>query len=80
MKFIYTLILLSLMTGFSLYNRVAATSVVGLLCEQVENPPGVDASRPRLSWQLTSTERGQKQTAYQILVAGSEEKLRRGAR
>jgi alpha-L-rhamnosidase len=78
MKFIYTLILMSLMTGFSLYNGVAAISVAGLLCEQVENPLGVDASRPRLSWQLTSNERGQKQTAYQILVAGSEEKLRRG--
>jgi hypothetical protein len=36
MKFIYTLILMSLMTGFSLYNRVAATSVVGLLCNNLK--------------------------------------------
>lgn len=78
MKFIHTFILMSLVTVFPLHNGVAATSVAGLLCEQVENPLGVDASRPRLSWQLTSNERGQKQTAYQILVAGSEGKLRSG--
>ena len=53
----------------------AATTVGNLRCESLENPPGIDATQPRLSWQLNSTERGQKQTAYQILVASSEKNL-----
>lgn len=43
-----------------------------LRCEYRENPLGVDAARPRLSWILISDQRGQKQTAYQILVASSD--------
>ena len=34
-------------------------------CEYLENPIGVDVSRPRLSWKLESNIQGQKQTAYQ---------------
>src|SRR5919202_262781 len=47
-----------------------------LRCEHRRNPLGVDAARPRLSWILESEERGQKQSAYQILVAGNEDDLR----
>jgi alpha-L-rhamnosidase len=36
----------------------------------------VGTTCPRLSWVLDSDGRGQKQSAYQILVAGSEENLR----
>jgi alpha-L-rhamnosidase len=39
-----------------------------LRCEYRTNPV-VDVARPRLSWLLKSDERGQKQTAYQIMVA-----------
>jgi alpha-L-rhamnosidase len=53
-------------------------SVAGLRCEYAANPLGVDRPVPRLSWQLQGAARGQKQTAYQILVASSEEKLRSG--
>ena len=42
-----------------------------LRCEYLENPLGIDATQPRLSWIVESNERGQKQTAYQIIVAGS---------
>ena len=38
----------------------------------MENPLGLDASRPRLNWQLKSDQRAVKQTAYQILVASSQ--------
>jgi hypothetical protein len=34
-------------------------------------PMGIDAPKPRLSWQLRSDERGQRQTAYRVLVASS---------
>jgi alpha-L-rhamnosidase len=47
-----------------------------LRCEHRHDPLGLDAVRPRLSWILESEERGQTQSAYQVLVAGSEEDLR----
>src|ERR1041385_5804042 len=47
-----------------------------LRCEHLEDPLGIEVAKPRLSWILDSTERGQKQTAYQILVAGSEVNLK----
>jgi alpha-L-rhamnosidase len=53
----------------------AATTVGNLRCESLENPLGIDVTQPRLSWQLDSTKRGQKQIAYQILVASSEKNL-----
>ena len=54
----------------------AATSATDLRCENLENPPGIDATEPRLSWILNSSDRGQKQTAYHILVASTESKLK----
>ncbi len=49
--------------------------VADLRCEYLRDPIGIDAERPRLSWKLESRRRGQKQTAYQILVAGDRETL-----
>jgi alpha-L-rhamnosidase len=46
-----------------------------LRCEYRVDPLGVDERVPRLSWALESEERGQVQSAYRILVAGSEEDL-----
>jgi alpha-L-rhamnosidase len=42
------------------------------------NPLGIDASRPRLGWILTSDRRAQRQSAYEILAASSAEVLRDG--
>ncbi len=47
-----------------------------LRCEYRVNPLGIDVVQPRLSWTLESQQRAQAQSAYQILVAGSEENLR----
>ena len=44
-------------------------------CEYLEDPLGIDVTRPRLSWRLESGQRGQRQTAYHLLVASSPEKL-----
>jgi alpha-L-rhamnosidase len=44
--------------------------VTSLLCEYLKDPLGIDTTAPRLSWALESAERGQKQTAYQIVVSG----------
>jgi alpha-L-rhamnosidase len=46
-----------------------------LRCENLENPTGIDAAQPGLSWILNSTGRGRNQAAYQILVASSRENL-----
>jgi alpha-L-rhamnosidase len=55
----------------------AGLHVKQLRCEYLENPLGIDAAQPRLSWILDSTDRGQKQTAYQILVASSVQELKK---
>lgn len=49
--------------------------VSNLTCEYRINPLGIDVLQPRLSWQLESNQRGTRQTAYRILVAGSDEAL-----
>lgn len=46
-----------------------------LYCEYRNNPIGIDIQKPRLSWELGSSERAQAQTAYRIVVASSEELL-----
>ena len=51
--------------------------IVGLKCQSVINPLGVDTSTPKFSWLMESRERGQKQTAYQILVSDNLEDLSR---
>jgi alpha-L-rhamnosidase len=54
----------------------AATLEPGRLrCEMLEDPLGIDTAKPRLSWALSSGERAQSQTAYQILVASTSQTL-----
>ena len=47
-----------------------------LRCEYRTEPLGIDAPTPRLSWTVASDGRGQKQTAYRVLAAGSAESLK----
>jgi alpha-L-rhamnosidase len=51
-----------------------------LRCEYLADPLGIDVTKPRLGWVIEEREqrsdvRGQRQTAYQVLVASSEELL-----
>ena len=46
-----------------------------LQCEMLTNPLGIDVLQPRLSWQIITNKAEVEQTAYQILVASSLEKL-----
>ncbi|MBD0255026.1 MAG: family 78 glycoside hydrolase catalytic domain [Cytophagales bacterium] len=48
---------------------------VALRCEYRENPLGLDARQPQLSWQLRDNRRGAAQRAYQVLVASSPKLL-----
>ncbi len=47
------------------------TTVANLRSEHLQNPLGIDVTKPRLSWISTLTQRGAHQTAYQVLVASS---------
>jgi alpha-L-rhamnosidase len=46
-----------------------------LRCEYRVDPLGIEEPAPRLSWVVESGERGQRQTAYRLLVASSEKLL-----
>ena len=61
-------------------NAIADTrlAVKNLRCEYKSDPLGIDVRKPRLSWELTSTERGVLQTSYEIRVAASETELAKG--
>ena len=89
--------MITTVTVLSSIPAVSAVVATKLRCEYRENPLGIDAEKPRLSWVIAdcgpliadvrsgNTEvrdprseiRGQKQTAYQILVASSEELLKK---
>ncbi|MHC4282702.1 MAG: glycoside hydrolase family 78 protein, partial [Planctomycetota bacterium] len=49
-----------------------------LRCEYRDQPLGIDHPAPRLGWTLESSVRGQKQTAYRVLVARSIKALQAG--
>jgi alpha-L-rhamnosidase len=63
--------------GASLHQR-SAIRVTDLRCEYTRHPLGVESPRPHLSWVLTSRQRDQRQTAFQILVSSSAALLARG--
>jgi alpha-L-rhamnosidase len=58
-------------------SREPAIFPTGLTCEYLVNPTAVDVLQPRLSWinVAEKSERGQFQSAYQVRVASSREKL-----
>ncbi len=49
-----------------------------LRCESRVDPWSVESPRPRLGWTLESSTRGQRQSAYQIHVASTADRLRSG--
>ena len=73
----FTCSILSLFLGLAVLSSplAAGVTVRGLKCEHLLDPLGIDTARPRLSWVLESDERGQRQTACQILVASTLEGL-----
>lgn len=67
--------LITLLLLLPLQKLVAQVSVQNLKCEMLVNPLGIDATQPRLSWEILSPKRNVVQKAYQILVASTAEKL-----
>ena len=73
------ILLLVLLVMTAVNSNITAAGTIeptALKCEYRVNPLGIDANPPRLSWILESSDRGQKQTAYRVLVASSKEKLK----
>ena len=73
MKGLVLLLLFVFMAGFS---PVKSSEQAGgpfppaeLRCEYLSNPVGIDVKQPRFSWALEHSERGEKQSAYQIIVS-----------
>ena len=75
----FSLILLMLIDRSTGHASITVTPipVTQLRCEGLTDPLAIDTTRPRLSWILESDRRGERQTAYQILVASSPELLAR---
>ena len=78
--------ILALVTALLLAPMVLihAADVAQLRCEHRNNPTGVDVENPRMSWVMEERSqrpeaRGQRQTAWQVLVASSKELIKRGA-
>lgn len=65
-------ILLSLFTF-----AIESIYISNITCESKINPIGIEVKNPRFSWVINSNERDTYQSAYQILVADSPEKLRK---
>ncbi len=76
-KTFYPLLLVIFLSGHYL-SVFAGIHPVNLSCEYVENPLGIDVAAPLLGWKLQSGERGQLQTAYELMVATSEADLEQG--
>lgn len=54
----------------------SSVTVTGLTVEHRQGEPlGIDVEHPRLSWQMASAVRGQRQQAYQVLVATTPDRL-----
>ncbi len=47
-----------------------------LRCEYMDDPLGVDTTEPRFQWVLEHSDRAEKQTAYQVLVATKADLLK----
>ena len=79
MKKLYVMCLLGVLVGcHGAKSMNSGTLSPGqLTCEYLENPSVVDQSQPRLSWINVAGEgvRGQAQSAWQVRVASSKDRL-----
>jgi alpha-L-rhamnosidase len=82
---IYLLVITIIIAGYYFYqestaqqlSRERALAPIGLRCNNLKNPTGIDTSLPVFSWILNPISRGDGQAAYEILVASSRQNLAR---
>ena len=77
-KFFLGMITLLLLINGIPAHALAKTGVTQLICEYQTNPLGIDVVKPRLSWQLATSENDVMQTAYEIKVSESPAKMNSG--
>lgn len=79
--FLYRFILLAaivMVAGSGAAPEKVVVDMNKMRCELMYHPQNIDVAQPRLSWVVESSERNVMQTAYQVLVATSKEKLEEG--
>ena len=67
--FLLVILILFVTTVFS------QVKVVNLLTENLTNPIGIDVRQPRFSWQLSGSQRGLVQTAYELKVLNGKKTI-----
>ena len=55
-----------------LFSACNSMEISDLMVEYEKTPLGIDVENPRFSWQMSSNERGQSQSGYQIVVTDEE--------
>ena len=60
----------------SMFASLTMAKPIHLRVEHLDNPLGIDVAAPRMSWMADNTERNWRQSAYQIAVASSPEKIK----
>lgn len=76
LKTTFMKLLFALLFSLAVVDSHARMNATDLRCEYQRDPVAVDTAAPRLSWVLKSDTRGERQTAYRILVASSADRLR----
>ena len=69
--FLFALSVSGLAAGRPALAAPAGVTPADLRCEYLVNPVGIDEPAPRLFWRLAGSARGQRQAAYQVLVAST---------
>ena len=77
LSFRFSTIVFVIIHSFCNYGQ-AKIQPTKLTCEYLENPLGIDVTKPRLSWNFTSNERNQSQMAYEILVSDDLKNIQKG--
>jgi alpha-L-rhamnosidase len=82
LRFLVSFILMGSLVFCSLISPAVSEGkglqVTGMQCNNKENPLGINPDRVTFSWQMESDQRGEIQTAYQLLLASTLEKLTSG--
>ena len=65
----------SLLAQTSAFCQESTATVASLRCEYLQDPLGLGVRDPRLFWQISSSSRGERQTAFQVIVASDESRL-----
>ena len=68
--FLFSMLLISSFLTANAFDIMSGPQVpTSLRCEYLEDPMGIDVKQPRFSWVLEHTQRGQRQSAFHLIVS-----------